>query len=81
MTGAPDPGCVKCLRGISAPGILSSVVMRRQENAKICLPLAITTKSVFIFVQPRPTSDIWRRSELQASELQLFGDDMKCRQR
>jgi hypothetical protein len=26
------------------------------ENAKICLPLGITTKSDFVFAQPRPTA-------------------------
>jgi hypothetical protein len=29
-----DPGCVKTLRGIIAPGILSSVVMRRAKKRK-----------------------------------------------
>jgi hypothetical protein len=51
---ANDPGCVKTLRGIIAPGILGSVVMRREKNGKICLPLGITTKSDFVFAQPRP---------------------------
>jgi hypothetical protein len=31
---ANDPGCVKTLRGIIAPGILSSVVMRRAKKRK-----------------------------------------------
>ena len=46
---ANDPGCVKTLRGIIAPGILGSVVMWRAKNGKICLPLGITTKSDFVF--------------------------------
>ena len=29
-----DPGCVKTLRGITAPGILGPVVMRRAKNRK-----------------------------------------------
>ena len=29
-----DPGCVKTLRGITAPGILGSTVMRRAKNRK-----------------------------------------------
>jgi hypothetical protein len=29
-----DPGCVKTLRGITAPGILGSVVMRRAKKRK-----------------------------------------------
>ena len=29
-----DPGCVKTLRGITAPGILSSVVVRRAKKCK-----------------------------------------------
>jgi hypothetical protein len=29
-----DPGCVKTLRGIIAPGILGSVVMRRAKKRK-----------------------------------------------
>jgi len=33
-TDAIDPGCVKTLRGISAPGILSPVVMRRARKRK-----------------------------------------------
>jgi len=28
--------------------------MRREKNAKICLPLGITTKSDFVFTRPRP---------------------------
>jgi hypothetical protein len=32
--------------------------MRRAKNAKICLPLGITTKSDFVFAQPRPKADI-----------------------
>jgi hypothetical protein len=47
---ANDPGCVKTLRGITAPGILGSTVTRRAKNAKICLPLGITTKSDFVFI-------------------------------
>jgi len=31
---AVDPGCVKTLRGITAPGILSSVVMRKAKKRK-----------------------------------------------
>jgi Histidine kinase len=41
--------CVKTPGGITAPGILGSGVMRRAKNAKICLPLGITTKSDFVF--------------------------------
>jgi hypothetical protein len=34
------------------------MVMRRaKKNAKICLPLGITTKSDFVFAQPRPLPD------------------------
>src|SRR5262245_60881681 len=29
-----DPGCVKTLRGITAPGILSPLVMRRAKKCK-----------------------------------------------
>jgi hypothetical protein len=53
-----DPGCVKTLCGITAPGILGSTVMRRAKKAKICLLLGITTKSDFVFAQPRPKADI-----------------------
>jgi hypothetical protein len=54
-----DPGCVKTLGGITAPGILGPTVMwRAKKNAKICLPLGITTKSDFVFTRPRPISDI-----------------------
>ena len=49
-----DPGCVKTLRGIIAPGILGSRSCGEQKNAKICLPLDITTKSDFVFTRPRP---------------------------
>jgi hypothetical protein len=55
-----DPGCAKTLRGIIAPGILGSVVMRRAKNGKICLPLGATTKSDFVFAQPRPGADLDR---------------------
>ena len=55
---AIDPGCVKTLRGITVPGILGSVVMRRARNIKICLLLGMTTKSDFVFAQPRPISVI-----------------------
>src|SRR4029077_5658215 len=34
-----------------------------QKNAKICLPLGITTKSDFVFTRPRPSRDM-RGSEL-----------------
>src|SRR5215471_12262051 len=33
-TAASDPGCVKTLHGIIAPGILGSVVMRRAKKRK-----------------------------------------------
>ena len=49
-----DPGCVKTLHGITAPGILSPMVRPRAKKAKICLPLGVTTKSDFVFAQPRP---------------------------
>jgi hypothetical protein len=49
-----DPGCVKTLRGITAPGILGHMVMRRAKKRKICLPLGITIKSDFVFTRPRP---------------------------
>ena len=49
LTSAFDFGFVKTLGGITAPGILGSTVMRRAKNAKICLPLGITTKSDFVF--------------------------------
>src|SRR5215468_10152191 len=55
---ANDPGCVKTLRGITAPGILSPTIVRRAKKAKIRLPLGITTKSDFVFAQPRPKGDI-----------------------
>jgi hypothetical protein len=67
-----DPGCVKTLRGITAPGILGSVVMRRAKNAKICLPLGITTKSDFVFAQPRPTTDISEIEIPQRSRLLAY---------
>ena len=53
-----DPGCVKTLGGITAPGILGSTVMRRAKNAKICLPLGIATKSDFVFTRPRPFTSV-----------------------
>jgi hypothetical protein len=56
--GAYDPGCVKTLRGITAPEILSPVVMRRAKKAKIGLPLGATSKSDFVFTRPRPGADI-----------------------
>src|SRR6516164_6393446 len=34
---------------MTAPGILDSTVTRKAKNAKICLPLGITTKSDFVF--------------------------------
>ena len=46
------------LRGITTLGILGSAVKRRAKNAKICLPLGITTKSDFVFTRPRPKADI-----------------------
>jgi hypothetical protein len=58
---ANDPGCVKTLRGITAPGILGSTGMwRAKKSVKSCLPLAITTKSDFVFTRPRPTAYIAR---------------------
>src|SRR6202048_911262 len=33
-TAAHDPGCVKTLRGITAPGILGPMVMRRAKKRK-----------------------------------------------
>src|SRR5262249_18309723 len=57
-TTGSDPGCVKTLRGITAPGIFGPMVMRRAKNAKICLPLGITSKSDFVFIRPRPKADI-----------------------
>jgi hypothetical protein len=36
--GAHDPGCVKTLRGIIAPGILGSMVMRRAKKRKNLSP-------------------------------------------
>ena len=53
-TDANDPGCVKTLGGITAPGILGPTVMRRAKNAKICLPLGITTKSDFVVKEQDP---------------------------
>jgi hypothetical protein len=50
-----DPDCVKTLRGIIAPGILTR---GDQESAKIFLPLGITTKSDFGFTRLRPKVDI-----------------------
>jgi hypothetical protein len=58
---AIDPGCVKTLRGMTAPGILGSTVTRKAKKAKICLPLGITTKSDFVFTRPRPQADMDRR--------------------
>jgi hypothetical protein len=49
-----DPGRVKTLRGITAPGILRLVVTFRAKNAKSRPALGITTKSDFVFAQPRP---------------------------
>ena len=43
---------VKTRCGITAPGILSPVVMPRAKNPKIRPPLGITTKSYFVFTQP-----------------------------
>jgi hypothetical protein len=58
-TAQNDPDCVKTPRGITAPGILGSMVMRRtKKNAKICLPLGITTKSDFVFTRPRPEAAV-----------------------
>jgi hypothetical protein len=51
-----DPGCVKTLRGMTAPGILGSTVTgKAKKNAKICLPLGITTKPDFVPQDPKPT--------------------------
>jgi hypothetical protein len=47
-----DPGCVKTLRGMTAPGILRLVVTLRAKNSKIHPPLGVTTKSDFVFTQP-----------------------------
>jgi hypothetical protein len=48
MTGV-DPGCVKTLRGMTAPGILRLVVTLRAKNVKIRPSLGITTKSDLVF--------------------------------
>src|SRR5262249_20912974 len=69
---ANDRGCVKTLRGITAPGILASMVMRRAENAKICLPLGIATKSDFVFAQPRPSTAIGRIEMPHCTKLLLL---------
>jgi hypothetical protein len=45
-------GCVKTLRGMTAPGILMLVVTFRAKKAEICPPLSITTKSDFVFTRP-----------------------------
>jgi hypothetical protein len=58
LTSVIGPGCVKTLRGITAPGILGSTVTRREKTAKICLPLGVTTKSDFVFTRPRPLTDV-----------------------
>jgi hypothetical protein len=34
-----------------------------KKTGKICLPLVITTKSDFVFAQPRPKADIGHRYE------------------
>src|SRR2546428_1516534 len=61
ITAEDDPGCVKTLHGITAPRILRLVVALRENNAKIRPSLGITTKSDFVFAQPRPIGDIGRR--------------------
>src|ERR1700732_3113559 len=50
MAGS-GPGCVKTLRGITAPRILRLVVTLRAKKAKIHPSLSITTKSDFVFTQ------------------------------
>ena len=57
---ANDPGCVKTLRGITVPGILGLWSCGEQKNIKICLPLGMTTKSDFVFAQPRPKAGLHR---------------------
>jgi hypothetical protein len=36
-----------------------------QKNAKICLPLGITTNSDFVFTRPRPTAEVHAASHKQ----------------
>jgi hypothetical protein len=57
---AGDPGCVKTSRSITAPGISGLVVTLRAKKAEIRPSLGITTKSDFVFAQPRPLAAIWR---------------------
>jgi hypothetical protein len=64
-----------------------SVVMRRTKKRKICLPLGITTKSDFVFTQPRPNSDIsgeipsshyLRKLHCNVAEIIAEGSDPPC---
>ena len=74
-----EPGitpCVKTLRGITAPGILGSTVTRRAKNAKICLPLGITTKSDFVFTRRRSEAAIWLASVFRNKD--RVSPDCRC---
>jgi hypothetical protein len=57
-TAESDPGCVKTLRGMTAPRISRLVVALRAKKAKIRPSLGITTKSDFVFTQPRPKAAV-----------------------
>jgi hypothetical protein len=63
-----------------------------QENAKICLPLGITTKSDFVFAQPRPIAAVggravvlcthigmaWRNSTMRVCHRKMKFDSTKA---
>src|SRR5262249_30995112 len=56
-------------RGMTALGILRLVATLRAKNVKIRPSLGITTKSDFVFAQPRPEPDMSNLSpEQQCSE-------------
>jgi hypothetical protein len=61
VTAEDGPGCVKTLRGITAPRILRLMVTLRAKNAKIRPSLGVVSKSDFVFTQSRPAEDIHER--------------------
>jgi len=70
VTAEDGPGCVKTLRGITAPRILRLMVTLRAKNAKIRPSLGVMSKSDFVFTQSRPAEDIHERRS-QAAFVQV----------
>jgi hypothetical protein len=63
---ADDPGCVKTLSGITAPGISGSTVIRGAKKRKNLSSARHYDQIGFRFTRPRPTTDISRQTRLGA---------------